>query len=38
MRGYSQRAEWVTRRSADTERFERLWAMLKGDVMNRSGE
>ena len=34
----NQHVQWVTRRSADKERFERLWAMLKGDVMNRSGE
>jgi len=33
-----QHVEWVTRRSADTERFTRLWAMLKGGSMAHSGE
>ena len=34
----NEHVEWVTRRSADTAHFERLWALLKGDTMNRSGE
>ena len=32
-----QHVEWVTRRSAGTERFARLWAMLKGGSMAHSG-